>query len=152
MFIRCKKFNEKHYEKFSKLNASTPVLNHAANLIKTVLQYKSYDVTPLWIRQAGKSGQPHLSIALKFEAGPLGPRISLDPEKLISGNTEAVLEYLATQLAIKYPDITSTATKWNKIRRDLTPTIENCFKTFLSQSSRKEKDNSDASQPVIVDE
>ena len=116
---------------------------HTANLIKTVLSYKSYDITPLWIRQTGKAGQPHHSIALKFEAGPLGPRISLDPKKLISGNTEAVLEYLATQLALKYPDITSTATKWNKIRRDLTPTIESCFKTFLNQSTRKEKDNSD---------
>ena len=138
---------------YSKLNASTPVLSHAANLIKTVLQYKSYDVSPLWARQAGKPGQPHLSISLKYEAGPLGPRITLDPDKLISGDTEAVLDYLATQLALKYPDITASAAKWNKVRRELTPTIENSFKTFLSQSSRKDKDNnSDANHPVTVDE
>ena len=140
---------------YAKLNASSPVINHTANLIKTVLAYKSYDISPLWIRQSGKPGQPHHSIALKFEAGPLGPRISLDPEKLICGNTEDVLVYLASQLATKYPDITSTPAKWNKIRRDLTPTIESCFKTFVNQSTRKEKnisDNSDSSQPEIVDE
>ena len=138
---------------YSKLNASKPVLSHAANLIKTVLQYKSYDVSPLWARQTGKPGKPHLSISLKYEAGPLGPCITLDPDKLISGDTEAVLDYLATQLTLKYPDLTSSATKWNKVRRELAPTIENSFKTYLSQSSRKAKDNnSDANLVTDVDE
>ena len=140
---------------YAKLNSSSPVVNHTANLIKTVLAYKSYDVSPQWTRQSGKPGQPHHSIALKFEAGPMGPRISLDPDKLICGNTEDVLLYLATQLSTKYPNITSTPAKWTKIKRDLAPTIETCFKTYMHQTTRKEKntsDNSDSNQPELVDE
>ena len=123
---------------YSKLNAATPILSHAASLIKTVCQYKSYDISPIW---AGKPGKPHLSISLKFDVGPLGPCIALDPDRLIAGDTEAVLDYLSAQLALKYPELTASANKWNKVHRELAPTIENSFKVYLSQSARKSKDN-----------
>ena len=141
---------------YAKLNSSSPVVNHTANLIKTVLAYKSYDVAPQWTRQSGKPGQPHHSLALKFEPGPMGPRISLDPDKLICGNTEDVLQYLASQLSSKYPNITSAPAKWSKIKRELSPTIESCFKTYMHQTTRNAKDsndnNSDANQADHVNE
>ena len=124
---------------YSKINSATPILTHTASLIKTICQYKSYDVSPIW---AGKPGKPHLSISLKYDIGPLGPRISLDPDRLIAGDTEAVLDYISAQLSLKYPDLTASASKWNKVRKELAPTIENSHKVFLSQSARRSnKDN-----------
>ena len=131
---------------YSKINSATPILTHTASLIKTVCQYKSYDVSPIW---AEKPGKPHLSISLKYDIGPLGPRISLDPDKLIAGDTEAVLDYISAKLSVKYPDLTASASKWIKVCKELAPTIENSHKVFLGQSARKSnKDNSDDTDNV----
>ena len=130
-----------HRPAYMKLNSATPIISHAASLIKSVCNYKSYDCSPIW---AGKPGKPQLSIALKFDIGPLGPRISLDPDKLIAADTEAVLDYISSQLSEKYKDLTAGASKWLRVRKELSSTIENSHKVFLSQSARKSnKDNSD---------
>ena len=93
---------------------------------------------PIW-----SAGKPHLSISLKFDVGPLGPRITLDPDKLIAADTEAVLDYISAQLSEKYKDLTAGAAKWLKVCRELSPTIDNSYNVFLSQSTRKTNKNSD---------
>ena len=124
---------------YVKLNAATTIVSHAASLIKLVCNYKSYDCMPIW-----SGGKPQLSISLKFDIGLLGPRITLDPERLIAANTEAVLNYITTQLAEKYPDLISGAAKWTKVRRDLAKTVDNSYTVYLNQSASKKlnKDNS----------
>ena len=127
---------------YVKLNAATTIVAHAASLIKLVCSYKSYDCMPIW-----SGGKPQLSISLKFDIGPLGPRITLDPERLIAADTQAVLDYVTTQLTEKYPDLTSVAAKWAKVRRDLAKTVDNTYTVFLNQSTAK-KSNKDNSEPA----
>ena len=124
-----------------KLNAATTIVSHAASLIKLVCNYKSYNCMPIW-----SAGKPQLSISLKFDVGLLGPRITLDPERLIAADTEAVLDYITAQLAEKYQDLTSGAVKWLKVRRELTKTIDNSYTVYLNQSaSKKSNKNSEQS-------
>ena len=115
-----------------KLNAATTIVSHAASLIKSVCNYKSYNCMPIW-----SAGKPQLSISLKFDVGPLGPWITLDPESLIAVNTEAVLDYITAQLAEKYPDLLAGADKWLKVHRELTKMIDNSYNVYLNQSTSK---------------
>ena len=75
----------------------------------------------------------------------MGPRVTLDPERLIAADTQAVLDYLTSQLGAKYPDLTSVAVKWSTVRRNLAKTIDNVHTVFLNQSSAK-KSNKDTSE------
>ena len=129
---------------YMKLNAATPIVSHAASLIKSVCNYKSYDCAPIW-----SAGKPHLSISLKFDVGPLGPRITLDPDKMIAADTEAVLDYISAQLSEKYKDLTAGGAKWLRVRRELSPMIDNSYNVFLSQSTRKTNKNSDTASDDI---
>ena len=77
----------------------------------------------------------------------------LDPDKLIAADTEAVLDYISSQLSVKYPDLTASASKWLRVRKELSPTIDNSHKVFLSQSARKSnKDNSDTDNVNEINE
>ena len=128
-----------------KLNSVTPIISHAASLIKSVCNYKSYDCAPIWA-----AGKPQLSIALKFDIGPLGPRITLDPDKLIAADTEAVLDYISSQLSEKYKDLTAGAARWLRVRKELSSTIDNSYNVFLSQSTRKtNRNNSDTASENV---
>ena len=77
-----------------------------------------------------------LSMALTFDIGPVGPRVTLDPERLIAADTTAVTDYLATQLARHYPGLTSDATRCLTITKELNKTIEMANDTFLKQEQR----------------
>ena len=138
---RCSDAKLQYRPGYVKLNAATTRESHAASLIKSVCSYKSYDCMPIW-----SGGKPQLLISLKFDIGPLGPRVTLDPEKLIAADTQAVLNYVTTQLTAKYPDLTSVAAKWATVRRDLA-TIDNVHTVFLNQSTAK-KTNKDNSEPA----
>ena len=50
-------------------------------------------------------------MAIKADFGPMGPWVTLDPDRLIAADTSAVTEYLATQLAQHYHALTSAAVK-----------------------------------------
>ena len=102
---------------------------------------------PIW-----SAGKPHLSISLKFDVGPLSPRITLNLDKLIAVDTEAVLDYITAQLSEKYKDLASGAAKWLKVRRELSPTIDNSYNVYLSQSTRKTNKNSDTVSDSINNE
>ena len=80
----------------------------------------------------------------------MGPRVTLDPERLIAADTQAVLDYLTAQLASKYPDLTSAAVKWSKVRRDLSKTINTAHMVYLNQRSAK-KSNKDSSDSTSDD-
>ena len=137
---RCSNAKLQYRPGYVKLNAATTIVAHAASLIKSVCSYKSYDCMPIW-----SGGKPQLSISLKFDIGPMGPRVTLDPERLIAADTQAVQDYLTSQLAAKYPDLTSVAAKWSTVRRDLTKTIDNTHTVYLNQSLAK-KSNKDSSE------
>ena len=139
---RCSDAKLQYRPGYVKLNAATTIVSHAASLIKSVCSYKSYDCMPIW-----SGGKPQLLISLKFDIGPLGPRVTLDPEKLIAPDTQAVLNYVTTQLTAKYPDLISVAAKWATVRRDLAKTIDNTYTVFLNQSTVK-KSNKDNSEPA----
>ena len=76
----------------------------------------------------------------------MGPRVTLDPEKLIAVDTQAVIDYLTSQLALQYAALTSTAAKWSAVTHELSKTIDTAHTTYLNQSSAKktQKDLSEA--------
>ena len=49
------------------------------------------------------SGRAQLSVALKFDTGPMGQRVMLNPESLIAADTTAVIDYITAQLSKQYP-------------------------------------------------
>ena len=110
---------------YLKLNSSATMVSHLANLVKTKTGMKSYDIQPVWV-----AGRAMHGISLKQEAGPLGPRVNLDPDKLISIDNEAVFSYLTQQLARSYTTVNANAKAWLELKSELMPTItaahDNC--------------------------
>ena len=95
---------------------------------------------PIW-----SGGRAQLLLALKYDVGPMGPRVTLDPDKLIATDTQAMIDYLASQLASHYAALTSVAVKWAAVTRANCKTIETAYQTYLSQRNAKktQKDSSD---------
>ena len=77
-----------------------------------------------------------LSVALKFDAGQMGLRIVLDPEKLISADTTAVIKYMTAQLTKHYPNLTSVPSKWKGVRNELSKTIKSANMTYTKQAQQ----------------
>ena len=87
---------------------------------------------PIWI-----SGRAQLSMALKFDVGPMGLRVTLDPERLIAADTTAVIDYLASQLAVHYQALTFPAVKWSAVTKELSKTIDTAYTTYLNQEKQR---------------
>ena len=116
---------------YLKLNSSTSLVSHLANLVKTKTGMKSYDIQPVWV-----AGRAMHGISLKQEAGPLGPRVNLDPDKLVSIDNESVFSYVTQQLARSYPNVNANARSWLELKKELMPTVTAAHDHCLAQQKK----------------
>ena len=81
----------------------------------------------------------------------MGPRVTLDPDKLIAADTQPVINYLTSQLALHYAALTSAAVKWSAVTGAVSKTIVTAYQTYLSQRNAKktQKDNSDTANSDV---
>ena len=116
-----------------KFNAASNIVSHTLSLVKKFCNAKTYDVLPQW-----QSSRPVFGVALKFEAGPLGGRSVLDPERLISVDTTAVFAYITQQLAKIYPSVNSSVVNWQNVQKELIPTISKSHESYAANVKKAE--------------
>ena len=79
------------------------------------------------------------TVALKFDAGPLGQPVALDPDHLISVDNRAVLDYITMQMSKVYPPINTKAGAWNALRKELDLTGTKSHEAFQLQSQKAKR-------------
>ena len=79
-----------------------------------------------------------------------GPRVMLDPDHLISGDTTAVSYYITRQLAKVYTTVNANAAQWNSVRKEVEATINKVHELYQQQSKKAADRKKLANRTVVM--